>query len=96
MKKKFMFTLYHSVLPYVGLFSSGSFPPPRFGEPVYVTGDISEEEFARKTRLVEASMKALYEDTDLIWSDPARLRKIYGSEFQESSSCRSLSHFHGE
>jgi lysophospholipid acyltransferase (LPLAT)-like uncharacterized protein len=50
----------------------------RFGDPIYVAEDVVEEEFEEKKRLVEASMKALYEDTDLIWSDPARREAIFG------------------
>jgi lysophospholipid acyltransferase (LPLAT)-like uncharacterized protein len=50
----------------------------RFGDPIYVAPDISEEEFEEQTRLVEASMKALYEDTDLIWTDPSRLEAVFG------------------
>jgi lysophospholipid acyltransferase (LPLAT)-like uncharacterized protein len=49
----------------------------RFGDPIYVTEDISEDEFMEKTRLVEESMKKLYDDTDLIWTDPARFRQIF-------------------
>jgi lysophospholipid acyltransferase (LPLAT)-like uncharacterized protein len=52
----------------------------RFGEGVYVPEGISEDEFLEKTRLVEDAMRKLYEDTDLIWSDPARLGKIFGAE----------------
>jgi lysophospholipid acyltransferase (LPLAT)-like uncharacterized protein len=51
----------------------------RFGEAIYVPEGISDEEFLEKTRLVEVSMQKLYEDTDRIWTDPARRRQIFGS-----------------
>ncbi len=50
----------------------------RFGEPVYVPQDLSERDFEERTKLVEERMKTLYEDTDRIWSDPSRLRGIFG------------------
>ena len=50
----------------------------RFGEPIYIPPDLDEEEFEKKRLLIEQKMKDLYEDTDLIWTDRARLLNIFG------------------
>ena len=49
----------------------------RFGEPIYVSKDLHEAEFEQKRLLVEQRLEELYEDTDRIWSDPERIRKIF-------------------
>jgi lysophospholipid acyltransferase (LPLAT)-like uncharacterized protein len=49
----------------------------RFGEPIYVSPDLNEDEFEKNRVLVEKKMKALYEDTDLIWKNPLRIQEIF-------------------
>ncbi|HNR50856.1 MAG: hypothetical protein BWZ01_01516 [Deltaproteobacteria bacterium ADurb.BinA179] len=50
----------------------------RFGEPVYISPDLDEEGFERCRLMIERTMRELYEDTDLIWSDESRKREIFG------------------
>ena len=49
----------------------------RFGEAIYVPPNLNEDEFEKKRLLVEQRMKGLYDDTDLIWTHPAKMREIY-------------------
>jgi len=42
----------------------------RFGDPIYVPDNLSEEEFEQARLHVEQAMYALYEDTDRMWSQP--------------------------
>ena len=49
----------------------------RFGEAIYVPPNLNEDEFEKKRLLVEQTMKGLYDDTDLIWTHPAKMREIY-------------------
>ncbi|MRR34991.1 DUF374 domain-containing protein [bacterium] len=49
----------------------------RFGEPIYVSSEISDEAFEEKRQLIGQRMKEIYEDTDRIWTDQARLRSIF-------------------
>jgi lysophospholipid acyltransferase (LPLAT)-like uncharacterized protein len=49
----------------------------RFGEPIHIPPDLDEDEFEYKRLLIEQRMKGLYEDTDLIWADRARVENIF-------------------
>lgn len=49
----------------------------RFGEPVYVSENLDEAEFEQKRLQVEHRLRELYEDTDRIWNDPEKIRKIF-------------------
>ena len=49
----------------------------RFGEAIHVQPDLGEEGFEEKRLLIAQRMRAIYEDTDRIWSDPERLRSIF-------------------
>ena len=49
----------------------------RFGEAIPVPPELNQDEFARTTRLVEKRMAELYKETDLIWTDPARVKELY-------------------
>jgi lysophospholipid acyltransferase (LPLAT)-like uncharacterized protein len=51
----------------------------RFGEPIYVPADISEEDFEAARREVETKLEQLYADTDRIWDDPERVKAIFSS-----------------
>ena len=49
----------------------------RFGEAIYVPPNLNEDEFEKKRLLVEQTMKGLYDDTDLVWTHPAKMREIF-------------------
>jgi len=49
----------------------------RFGEPIYIPPDLDEDEFEKKRLLVGQRMNDLYEDTDLIWINKARVDSIF-------------------
>ncbi len=49
----------------------------RFGDAIPVPQELNEEEFAEKTVLVEQRMKELYENTDLIWTDPTKINELF-------------------
>ena len=49
----------------------------RFGDAIYVAPDLNEEQMEEKRLLVEQRLKELYEDTDLIWTQPGRIREIF-------------------
>ncbi len=49
----------------------------RFGEPIHVPPDIDENGFEEKRMLIGQRMKELYDDTDLVWNDPTRLKQIF-------------------
>jgi lysophospholipid acyltransferase (LPLAT)-like uncharacterized protein len=49
----------------------------RFGEPITVPPDLDSDAFEQKRRHIAETMKALYEDTDRIWSDPDKIRAVY-------------------
>jgi len=54
----------------------------RFGKPIHVQTDLDEETFEKKRMLVEHRLKELYDDTDRIWSDPERIRKIFAPRLE--------------
>jgi lysophospholipid acyltransferase (LPLAT)-like uncharacterized protein len=63
----------------------------RFGEPIYIPSDLDDDEFEKKRLLIEQKMKELYEDTDLIWADIMRLKKIFHhNEYQLPSTYQGL------
>jgi lysophospholipid acyltransferase (LPLAT)-like uncharacterized protein len=49
----------------------------RFGDPIYIPTDLDDETFEQKRIMVEERLKELYEDTDLIWSNPERMNAIF-------------------
>ena len=49
----------------------------RFGKPICVSPDIGEDEFENNRVFVEQEMKALYADTDSIWTNPSRINEIF-------------------
>ena len=49
----------------------------RFGEAIYVPPNLNEDEFEKKRLFVEQTMKGLYDDTDLVWTHPAKMREIF-------------------
>ena len=51
----------------------------RFGKPIAVPEDLTEDEFEKKRLVVEQRMKELYADTDRIWNDSGRIHKIFGA-----------------
>ena len=50
----------------------------RFGSPVYVPRDMGQGEFEQMQEHVAQDLKQLYEDTDAIWQDDARIKEIFG------------------
>jgi len=52
----------------------------RFGEPIYILQDLDEEEFENKRVLIGQKMKELYQDTDSIWTDSAKIKSIFKGE----------------
>ena len=54
----------------------------RFGKPVYIAEELSEAEFEEKRLLVEHRLRELYDDTDEIWNDPEKIRKIFASRLE--------------
>jgi lysophospholipid acyltransferase (LPLAT)-like uncharacterized protein len=49
----------------------------RFGDPIYIPPDLDEDVFEKKRLLIEQRMKELYDDTDRIWTDKARVEAIF-------------------
>jgi lysophospholipid acyltransferase (LPLAT)-like uncharacterized protein len=49
----------------------------RFGEPISIPPDLDDDEFEKKRLFIGQKMKELYDDTDLIWTDKARIEKIF-------------------
>ena len=49
----------------------------RFGSPVYVPRDMGQGEFEQMQERVAQDLKRLYEDTDDIWQDDARIKEIF-------------------
>lgn len=49
----------------------------RFGEPIVIDKELSGDAFEEKRLFVERKLKELYEDTDQIWSDPDRIKRIF-------------------
>lgn len=49
----------------------------RFGKPIPVPVNITDNEFENIRLHIETQMKQLYEDTDKIWSDPERIKTIF-------------------
>lgn len=49
----------------------------RFGEPIVIPSDLDENAFEEQRLFIERRMRELYEDTDRIWSDRARVEKIF-------------------
>jgi lysophospholipid acyltransferase (LPLAT)-like uncharacterized protein len=49
----------------------------RFGEPIYIAADFDEDEFEKNRLLVEQRMNELYDDTDRIWTDRARVEAVF-------------------
>lgn len=54
----------------------------RFGKPIYVPADLTEAQFAEKRRHIETQLEKLYGETDLVWEDPEKVRKIFGHRRQ--------------
>jgi lysophospholipid acyltransferase (LPLAT)-like uncharacterized protein len=52
----------------------------RFGEAIYIPSELNDDQFEKKRIFVEQKMKALYEDTDLIWANPSRIKEIFKKE----------------
>ena len=48
-----------------------------FGAPITIPAGLNEDDFEMKRRLVEERLKKLYDDTDLIWTDPEKIKKIF-------------------
>lgn len=49
----------------------------RFGEPIVIPPDLDENAFEEQRLFIERRMQELYEDTDRIWSDRARMKEIF-------------------
>ena len=49
----------------------------RFGDAIYVAPELNEDQMEKKRLLVEQRLKELYGDTDLIWTQPGRIREIF-------------------
>jgi len=49
----------------------------RFGEPIYVPKDLSEDDFEQQRLLVETRLKEFYEETDRIWEDPEKISLLF-------------------
>ena len=49
----------------------------RFGEPIHVPGKMDPDEFERYRLLIEHQLKADYKQTDDIWSDPEKVKRIF-------------------
>jgi lysophospholipid acyltransferase (LPLAT)-like uncharacterized protein len=49
----------------------------RFGDPIYVSPHLSEDELEKRRLFVENRLKALYHDTDLIWQQPGKISEIF-------------------
>lgn len=49
----------------------------RFGSPIFIAEDIDEGTFEEKRRMVEKTLADIYADTDRIWANPERVRRIF-------------------
>lgn len=49
----------------------------RFGDAIHIPSEMNKDKFEEKRLLVEKQMKVLYEDTDRIWSCPAKVKGIF-------------------
>ena len=49
----------------------------RFGDAIHVPSELDIGEFEEKRLFVENRIKGLYEDTDLIWSSPEKVKEIF-------------------
>lgn len=49
----------------------------RFGKPIPVPANITDDEFENIRLHIETQMRQLYKDTDKIWSDPEKIKTIF-------------------
>jgi lysophospholipid acyltransferase (LPLAT)-like uncharacterized protein len=49
----------------------------RFGQAIYVPPELKGDDFEGKRLDIEQRMKDLYDDTDLIWTRPERIKEIF-------------------
>lgn len=49
----------------------------RFDEPFYVPPDLDNDRFEEKRAALEDRLRGLYEETDRIWRDPRKVKKIF-------------------
>jgi hypothetical protein len=54
----------------------------RFGKPIYVPADLSEDAFEQQRLMIEHRLEELYEETDRIWEDPEQIREIFTSRMK--------------
>jgi hypothetical protein len=54
----------------------------RFGKPIYVSGDLSEDAFEQQRLMIEHRLEELYEATDRIWDDPEKISEIFTPGFK--------------
>ncbi len=52
----------------------------RFGEPFYVPRQVNSDQFEDKRKEIEDRLSALYEETDRIWQDPGKIKKIFDTQ----------------
>ena len=50
----------------------------RFGDPYHVPKNLDEHEFENHRTNIEKQMKQLYEETDLFWTNPLKIREVFG------------------
>jgi lysophospholipid acyltransferase (LPLAT)-like uncharacterized protein len=50
----------------------------RFGDPIYVPENLDAQAFENQRLTVEQYLTDLYADTDRIWKDPARVKRLFG------------------
>ncbi|RJP86419.1 MAG: DUF374 domain-containing protein [Desulfobacteraceae bacterium] len=53
----------------------------RFGNPIYIAGELSEDDFEEQRLLVETRLKELYDETDRIWDDPEKIGHLFKKRF---------------
>jgi len=51
----------------------------RFGQPIFIPKNLSNEAFEEKRLVVERELHHLYEDTDRIWRCQEKIKEIFGS-----------------
>lgn len=49
-----------------------------FGDEIYVPENLNESDFEEKRILVECSLKQLIDETDRLWSEPEKIRHLFG------------------
>jgi lysophospholipid acyltransferase (LPLAT)-like uncharacterized protein len=54
----------------------------RFGKPIHVPTDLNKDAFEQKRLEIERCLEELYEDTDRIWGNPTKIRKIFPSRIK--------------